>query len=479
MYTRLLNTWAAMRASFWFVPVMMVMVGVGVAFGLIWVDSAIGGWAVKRFTGLKMSPGSAQSILAAIASAIVTSTGMVFSITILAISIASSQFGSRLIRTFQNHGASQATLGLFVATSLYCIIVLAAIRDIGDSPFVPELSVSVGILLGLTCLMALIYYIHDISHAIQAPNVIRASASDLEHALKRLFPKRIGRSPGEVGADDGKPEPEFDSSALRDRDQIPVVAESVGYIQGIENETLLSLACEHNLVVALRVQPGDFIFEGSPVADIHWTGDFDAQEYQSQRGATTGTRTDTESGHSDGNADETARKQFENRLADKIRKVLIVGSQRTPTQDIRYAFSEVVEIAVRALSPGINDPFTAVTCVDHIHAALTGLLQRKPIASHRYDKEGRLRVVAVPVSFAVCLRSSLGIIRQYQEGHPMVVDRLNRSVEQMLETTRSRQHRRVLQDFLADKAFPNPFREDPMSNGEEPLPAATRKLGAL
>jgi len=393
MYTRLFNYWEKFRSSFWFVPaILMMTAGIG-AFLMVNLDVKVNKSLVAAFPIFEMSPPAARSILSSIVGAMISATGVVFSMTIVALSLASSQFGSRLIRTYRGRRSTHFTLGIFVSTSLYCILVLTCIREINGYAFVPTLSVGLGIVLTVICLSTLIYYIHDMSYAIQASSVIDKSAIDLHAAMDRLFPVKIGQE-----ADTEEPERKtFNKSkeeTLKDA-LCTATFDRVGYVQAIENESVIALAREHKLVIRLLVQPGDFVHQESPLAEIFRFNDHDD------------------------------RKQFDqDKIVEEICKSLIVGSNRTPTQDIRYAFNELVEVAVRALSPGINDPFTAINCVDRISAALHEFKACKPPSPYRVDDEDELRVIAEPVPFEFCLRDSLGVIAHYAKDSPMVKKRV-------------------------------------------------------
>ena len=190
MYARLINAWDDARSSFWFLPALMMLAATIAAVVFVQFDATVGRSLLKPYPILELSPPAARSILSSIVGAIVTSTGVVFSMTIVALSLASSQFGSRLIRTYRNRRSTHFTLGIFVATSLFCILVLASIRETESHQFVPTTAVGVGILFTIVCLFTLIFYIHDISNAIQAPNVIQSSANDLDKAIARMFPAR-------------------------------------------------------------------------------------------------------------------------------------------------------------------------------------------------------------------------------------------------------------------------------------------------
>ena len=403
MYTRISNIWSNFRSSFWFVPTILMILATITAFTMIRFDKTWGQGIVEAYPMFEMSPPAARSILSSIVGAMVSTTGVVFSITIVALSLASSQFGSRLIRTYRNRRTTHFTLGIFVSTSLFCILVMASIREVNDFAFVPTASVIVGILLTVVCLVTLVYYIHDMSQAIQAPNVIQHSADDLDDAIERLFPERFGKATDDSDADEMD---EADVKAIADQlrnPQLSICCKKVGYVQAIENETVMGIANDKDLTIKLLIRPGDFLYEGRSIAEV-----FGGDTLSCEQGS-----------------------EFVDQLTRAVQNSLIVGPNRTHLQDVRYAFDELVDIAVRALSPGINDPFTAVNCVDRIHAALIALRKRDKPSPYRLNDDQQLRVIAIPVLFDECVEGSLGVIGSYADDNPMVVKRIEAAMKSL------------------------------------------------
>jgi uncharacterized membrane protein len=404
MYTKLLDVWSKFRSSFWFLPTILMFLATVLAFAMIRFDRTYGQAIITAYPMFEMSPPAARSILSSIVGAMVSTTGVVFSITIVALSLASSQFGSRLIRTYRDRRTSHVTLGIFVSTSLFCILVLASIREIGEIRFVPTASVIIGIILTVVCLATLVYYIHDMSRAIEAPNVIQSSANDLDRAIDRIFPEYIGK---EAESFQGREDADYDRTGESESSapDFSISSTSVGYVQAIQNESLMGVANQHGFVIRLLVQPGDFIQKGSKLANVSLNLPDQKHDEDELRRTT----------------------------CNSIRKSLIVGPERTHIQDIRYAFNELTEIAVRALSPGINDPFTAINCIDRIHAALRVLSQRKFPSRFRQNQHGELRVIAESVTFEECVHSSLGMIRHYASDSPIVRDRVESALQSLEE----------------------------------------------
>jgi uncharacterized membrane protein len=226
----------------------------------------------------------------------------------------------------------------------------------------------------------LIVFIHHVAMLIQAPQVVAAVARDLDDAILRLFPEKIGES-----ADDDEFGQELGAGQESRLGEhfVTVRSTSDGYIQAINGDGLLHWACQHDLVVRLRSRPGDFIATGAPLADV-WAV---------------------------GNPTDGERRLDE--WIEPLNETILVGIRRTPRQDVECAIEELVEVAVRSLSPGINDPFTAMNCIDRLGASLGRFAERKLPSAHRGDKEGRLRIVARPVSFPALLDASFNQIRQY------------------------------------------------------------------
>lgn len=378
MKARILNLWDGFRSSFWFVPTLMTLGGFFTSLGMLELDYEISDSLFEHYGWLKMTPPAARSTLSSIASAMVTSAGVVFSITMVSLSITASQFGSRLIRTFRNNVVTHVTLGAFVATSLYCLLVLAAVRDFDGSGYVPHLSVYLGIVLAVFCLCTLIYFIDDMAISIQAQSVVRASAADLDAAIDRIFPERLGESPSD---------PAKQADIIRQLDQLGndgrvIQSTREGYLQAIDSEGLMSVAKDNDLTLELLCQPGDFIMRDLPLVKIWQQNDNEVGE----------------------------------EVIEIITSSVITGSTRTPRQDVVYSINELVEVAVRALSPGINDPFTAMTCIDRLGAALGRLAGRTIPSPYRHDGKGHLRIIARPVEYKTAVDAAFDQIRHYARG---------------------------------------------------------------
>lgn len=385
MKVQLFKYWEALRTSFWFIPAIMVIGAVALAAAVLHVDRlsmdedwAFWGWV---FTG---EPEGASAVMGIIAGSMTTIAGVVFSMTLVTLSLASSQLGPRLLQNFMRDTMTQIVLGTFVATFLYCVLVVLAIRRGEAEPFVPHLSVTLGVALAVVSLGVLIYFIHHVARSIQANQVVARVGHELIDVLESLFPETIGQGPSGESA-----EPP-DAAFLRrfDREAATVCSSGDGYLQFIDADALMELAGREDVVLRLECHPGHYVVAGIPILRVWPAG---------ERG------------------DEFSR---------EVNAAFALGKQRTPGQDIEFSIYQLVEIAVRALSPGINDPFTAIACVDRLGSALCRLATREMPSSCRHDSEGQLRVIAPSPSFPAMLDAGFDQIRQHGRSSVAVTIRL-------------------------------------------------------
>ena len=406
MKSRFFHLWDAVNSSLWFIPALMTLVTVAVSLANITIDGLIKEKLVDRtgwiWTG---GPEGAREILSTIAGSMITVAGVVFSITVVVLALASSQFGPRLLRNFMRDRGNQIVLGTFISTFTYCLLILRTIRgEDGGSEFVPHISVTLGIVLALASLGVLIYFIHHVSISIQAPIVIARVAQELERGVDRLFPEMLGQSAEETSqsAPLNDIPPEFD----RDGGRVPSYAS--GYLQAIDSETLMEIATDKDLLIRINFRPGEFIVKGSDLV-LTWP-----------------------------------RQILDRALADQVNAGFILGAERTEAQDIGFSIDQLVEIGVRALSPGINDPFTAITCVDRLGAALCQLAERKAPSPYRYDSENKLRVIAKGTTFADLADAAFNPIRHYGRSSALVTVRLLKTLAVITEHIRSEEDRQTL-----------------------------------
>jgi len=383
--------WYTVSASFWFLPALMVSSSILLSFIMIYLDANVIkiSWIESLGWIYENKPEGARALLSTVAGSMITVAGVVFSITIVALTLASTQYGPRLLGNFMRDKGNQVVLGTFIATFTYCLLILRTIRGGEDSSFVPHLSVTIGVLFAIFSISVLIYFIHHAATSIQASNVISGVSKNLEYTIDRTFPERIGQGKTELpdwwNAPNELP-PDFEDNLYS------VLSTQSGYLRVIDNIGILDLAIDKDLILKVENHPGDFIVKGSPVVRV-WPGN----------------KVDTD-------------------LQSQISSTLLIGKKRTSEQDTEFAIDQLVEIAVRALSPGINDPFTAIMCIDHLSVALSRVAGRSTPSSLRYDNNNKLRVIAKPKTFDDLVNSAFNQIRQYGRSSVSVTIRLLESL---------------------------------------------------
>lgn len=368
MRSRLFQLMSDLRASYWFVPSVMALLAIVLGAVMVWIDAGPGaglldglGWYQKA------KPAGAREVLSTIAGSMITVAGVVFSITIVTIAYAASQYGPRILTNFMSDRGNQVTLGTFIATFVYCLVVLRTIRGGEEGQFVPQLAVMVGLFLALCSIAVLIFFIHHVPRSIHINNVVAQIGKQLLSAVEQRFPAQLGDAFTKEGADGP---PEYGETA-------EVESGADGYIEAVDDETLMDRASEQDLTIELHHGPGDYMLRGQALMSVRSAHVID---------------------------DATRR---------ALRHSFSIGNSRTPAQDMYFLVDELVEIAARALSPGINDPYTAMTCLDWLAAATAELGRRHVPSAQRVDKHGTVRVIAHPESFAAFVDRGFGRMRQY------------------------------------------------------------------
>ncbi|MBD2015241.1 DUF2254 domain-containing protein [Microcoleus sp. FACHB-53] len=405
--------WDSLHSSYWFVPTLMAGMAIALAFTMLSLDRAGKSGSIEKLSWIYTGgPDGARTMLSTIAGSMITVAGTAFSITIVALTLASSQFGPRLLRNFMQDTGNQVVLGTFIATFIYCLLVLRTVRGDNYNVFVPQISVTVAIVLALASIGVLIYFIHHASTTIQASHVIGEVGSDLDKATNRLFPQKMGQNLPETRRRWVEEIPVgFDKEAA------PVLATQSGYIQAIDDEKLMKVAKSKDLLMRLKLRPGKFVVQGSELLMV-WPGE-----------------------------------RVNEKLTQQINNVFILGKERTDQQDIEFCINELVEVALRAISPGINDPFTAIQCIDQLSAGLCRLAERDFPSPYRYDDDNNLRVIADPVTFARLTDDAFNQIRQYSKSDVAVRIRMLEAIAVIATHTHKKKdrtallrHAQVLQD---------------------------------
>ena len=405
MHARIHHWFEEVRTGFWFVPIVMLLASAVLALLLLFLDGHLDPSAKHTLRwAYSGGPSGARSLLSTIAGSMITAASVTFSLASVALSISSQQYGSRVLRNFMRDTITQVLLGTFLSTFIYCVLVVRTIRGSDYGGFVPAISVTVAIALTVVSLVLLVFFIHHISASIQASRIIGVIASNIESAVPRLYP--LGN--GEPSADDSRVARDFTGP------QLTVGIIDSGYVQSIDLSTLISIASEHHLIVEVLVQPGDPLVQGDPVVRV-W-------------GAA----------------------QVTKPMTHRILRSFLLGGDRTDEQDIRFQFQQLTDVVVRALSPGINDPFTAINGTDELARTLQMMARHAPRHGNLLDKQGELRVVAPLATVGELLQQTVGHIAIYAAKDAFVMDGLRRVLKVVEREVHDEENIGVIAQLRAD-----------------------------
>lgn len=432
------------RDSLWYRPALMTAGAIVLAFVMLWVDgqvvqtSALNTWWL--FSG---GVEGARGVLSAIAATMMTVVTTAFSITMVTLQLSSSQYSPRILRGFTGDPGNQLVLGIFISTFVYCLLVLRSVRsELEDQQtFVPSLSITLALLLALVCIGSLIYFFHHATRTIQASVILDKTASDTFGLIEDHF--ALGNS-----------------ERMTDRtrsllDNLPVVAqvtaEHPGYLRGVADAKLVALARKHDLLLTMHPRVGDYIFTGSPLVTV--------QRFTTRQPKEDDKRSDEENVLSrlkdqlaevvspdsadDGAKDKDGNGRSElEKISDTIRDTFTTGLERTLNEDVLFGFQQLADIGLRALSPGVNDPTTAMFCIDWLGEGLIRVQDTDERPTVGVDTDGTPRVIYPPISFEHFLTISFRHIRHYAAGDPFVCRHLIEVLESV-HTSATNEHTRA------------------------------------
>lgn len=404
MLARVKMLWVHARDSLWFLPALFTIVAAALALALIEIEKRYADF-IENLPRWLWDGGAegARGVLSTIAGSLVTVTGVVFSVTIVALQLASSQFTPRLLRNFTADRTNQTVLGVFIGTFTYCLLVLRAVRSEGpeDPAFVPRLAATLAVGLSLVSIGFLIYFIDHASKSIQLSVIIdRVTRQTSEH-VKLLLPEI---PPGEEATAPQWEEPAGEPGA--------VLSEKSGYLQAVDEGTLIGLAREREIWIRMEPHVGQFMLEGLPLVSV-WPAPAVDEEVESA-----------------------------------VRLAFVLGHEPTPEQDVEFGVIEISDIAVKALSPGINDPTTAIRCIDRLGEILVAIGRRRPSppAAHPQDP---VRFLAKPLDYERVVGLALDQIRHFGADNPTIGRKLIDLLMQMKEVVPPDRHGPLRSQLLA------------------------------
>lgn len=403
MRIKLYTFFEQLSGSFWFLPSIMVLIAIIASQATTTFDqtnipssSPALSWL---YTG---TPDGARSVLSTISGSMISVAGVTFSITMVTLSLASSQLGPRLLSNFMRDRGNQIVLGTFISNFIYCLLVLRSIRSSDEISFVPHLSLSIAIVMAIISLAVLIYFFHHVSTMIQAQNVIVNIGKELESSVDRLLSSQTKES--------------WYERELRQSDDIPsefeekyvyITSRGSGYLQAIDYEELVKITEKNDIILKFLYRPGDFIAKGSNIIAFY---------------------------------PETELESIEKQILD----TLVIGTSRLRIQDIEFSIDQLVEIALRALSPGINDPFTAIACLDQLGTTLSIIAENRIPPGYHYDTAGNLRIITDAVTFDGIIDAAFNQIRQYAKADVAVTIRLLEVIAIIIARTSTKDQYKIL-----------------------------------
>ncbi|MBM7846130.1 DUF2254 domain-containing protein [Herpetosiphon giganteus] len=368
------NQYHKLDSSLWFRPTLIAIGSAILAFITVEFDRV---FDVDRVFFLRAGIDDARAILSSVTSSMLTVTTVTFSIIMVALVLASQQFSPRIIRNVMRDTPSQYVLGTFIGTFIYSLLVLGQINDQAALIFVPILSLATSILLTLLSIVAFIYFVHHIAETIQASVLIARAAERTIDVLDRRFPETLGHAMEHIPA---PPTPSTPSTTIHNP--------KGGYIQAIDPVPLLALAQRFDVVVYMDRAVGDFVPTGNPLLHMF------------------------------------PQRQLDRDAIAEFQDVFEFGLERTLFDDVLFGIRQLVDIALKAISPAVNDPSTAINAIDLLSDVLAQAIRRPEQSPCRYDEFDQLRVVANTITFRQMLGTAINQIRQYAKSEIAVTARL-------------------------------------------------------
>ena len=384
------DVWSRLRESFWLLPSAALLAAVVAGVLLVGYDGGFDLWTVPGLGWTHTTPSAARAVLSTIVGALITVTGVTFSVMMLVLSQTASQLGPRVVRTVVSGNELQATLASLLATVGFNLISLQSIREAheaaesggeGLEAFVPETAVAAGLLAFFAALGVLVYFVNHVSRIIRVPDLLHRLAAELDESVDANRPDGP-HPPAAVEAPRGEAGVETEIRPPAD-----------GYLQAVNVADLVEAAEQADAVIRMLVPIGAFVRRDAPVAVATGGSRLDGEPLETAEGA------------------------------------IAVGDERTPRQDIESPVLEIAEIAVRALSPGVNDPRTACMCLDRLTAGLCRAVRRPPPPSEFRGDDGAVRVRRPCRSTADLLESAFSQIAFYAAADPTVIEGVSLALE--------------------------------------------------
>ncbi len=412
MRDRIMLIWNTIIQSYWFIPSLM-LVGVLILLKVTMsIDSSTlsDSWAMDiswlRFGSVE----GARQLLSSIVGSLITVIGLLFSMTMVVFTLASSQYGPQVMRHFMGDRVTQFVLGTLVSTFIYCLLVLRNIGNHESGSFVPHISVSLGLFLTLGSLCILIYFIHHVTLQIQPHTITRQLANELIEGFGRVYPIKFDEMKTAADRPDESQHQRFKHKM--DQQGQALYAKENGYVQAIALDMLAELVEDSEVYIELDIMPGDLVTQGQRI------GQFVAPD------------------------------QDKESTECRIREACILGAVRTVHQDNAFAIQRIVSIAVRALSPGLNEPFVSILCIDYLTIALQHLSERHVPSGRHFDSEGQLKIVSQILDYGDFLSQAFDPILHFGESYPKIKEHIVTNLKQLCESQSGRHYQSQIQQYV-------------------------------
>ncbi len=351
---KLRATWENVRAKLWFTPTVLVIFAVILSYFLLYLDRQYSAYLSSNLSWLfGGAPSATRNVLSTIAGSVITTISIAFSLTIIALQQASAQFTPRVMRNFTSDRGNQIVLGAFVATFVYSLLILKAVRDpaeVGGVGFAPPIATTAAIMFALICIGLLIYFISHTATSLQTNTILEKIHRELLNQINKLYPSRIGS-----GVDSSKKK--RISAPSKSKEFITIKSDFAGFVLYISDGVLEKLSLKKNNQLHILPRIGDFIMQGQALAKLY------------------------------------GYKRLDKKNRNLIRSAVTVDGQRSLLQDPLFAIRQLVDIGIKAMSPGINDPTTATYCIWYLGDGLTQLLQREFPSQVRELKDSKMLLV--------------------------------------------------------------------------------------
>ena len=413
MHTLLIDLYERLRANLWFLPAVMSVAAAVLAWILVALDEAgIGRDLIGDLRFVNLAPEGARTILQTVATGMITAASLVFSLTFIALTLLSQQLGPRLLLIFMQDRTTQMILGVFVAGFIHSLLVMGATGTGENQGFVPYLAVMAAVVIAIGAFGALVYFLHHIALFVQADHTLAVIAKELDSRIDDLV--ATGRA-AEERTEDRRPTVGEERGRFEGQGT-PVGAARDGYVYLFDFEALIAAARRHDLKVLLDCRPGDFLVTGQPMMRVIGLPEEERDD--------------------------------EDSLIDELRAAVTMGSARRPAADIEFEIAALVEVALRALSAGINDPYTAAAAIDHLTAALCRIARNPIRIGARADEEGAARVWQMPRQFIHYFDSAYQPLRGSIRGKSQITQRLVHRIAMLIKCLRHRDSADGVAKFL-------------------------------